>query len=168
MCLVWKLLICLLTLGLAGDWKISETIEFPKILVILGNIALAVWIALDVAGLVLVNWVAAVVYLFAALIAVYGVLKFLGCLRPCYNCKKCTFGMGRLAALYFGKRSLKDYKYNYHLPVALFYYVFIGPFPAAILLVSTVQAFTILKAGFLVVLLLISVYSALTWRTHKP
>jgi hypothetical protein len=120
-----------------------------------------------VAGFVLANWVAAVVYLFAAIIAIYGVLKFLGCLRPCYNCKKCTFGMGRLAALYFGKRSLKDYKYNYHLPAAIFFYLFIGPFPAAVMLVSTVQAFTILKAGVLVALLLISFYSASTWRTRK-
>ena len=46
---------------------------------------------------------------------------------------------------------------------------FAWSFPAAILLVSTVQAFTILKAAVLVCLLLISAYSALTWRTtHKP
>jgi hypothetical protein len=101
-----------------------------------------------------------------ALIGIYGILKFLGCLRPCYNCKKCTFGLGRLAALYFGKRSLKDYKYNYGLPVAIFFYIVMGPFPATVLLVSTVQAFTILKAAVLVVLLVFSVFSALTWR--KP
>jgi len=77
--------------------------------------------------------------------------------------------MGRLAALYFGKRSLKDYKYNYHLPVALFFYAFLGPFPVAILLVSTIQAFTVLKAAVLVILLALCVYSASTWRpTQKP
>jgi hypothetical protein len=44
----------------------------------------------------------------------------------------------------------------------------IGPFPAAVLLVSTVQAFTVLKVAVLVCLLTLSVYSALTWRpTHK-
>ena len=113
------------------------------------------------------NLTAGVVFFLAELIAVYVVLKFLGCLRPCYNCKKCTFGMGRLAALYFGKRSLKDYKYNYHLPVALFFYALIGPFPAAVLLLSTVQAFTVLKAAFLVILLALCVYSAITWRPPK-
>jgi hypothetical protein len=71
--------------------------------------------------------------------------------------------MGRLAALYFGKRSLKDYKKTYHLPVAIFYYILIGPFPAAILLISAVQAFAVLKALVLILLLALSVYSALTW-----
>jgi hypothetical protein len=111
----------------------------------------------------LYNLAAGVVFLLVALIAVYGVLKFLGCLRPCYNCKKCTFGMGRLAALYFGKRSLKDYAKTYRLPVAMFYYILIGPFPAAVLLISVVQAFTLLKAAILIFLLALSVYSGLTW-----
>jgi hypothetical protein len=124
----------------------------------------AFWIVVDIIGLGLFNLVAGVTFIFVALIGVYGILKFLGCLRPCYHCKKCTYGLGRIAALYFGKRSLKDYKYNYGLPVAIFFYLLLGPFPAAVLLVSTVQAFTVLKALVAVVLLLISVYSALTWR----
>lgn len=103
-----------------GSERISETIEFPKNLVIAGNFALAVWIVLDTIGLLLYNLAAGVVFILVALIGIYGVLKFLGCLRPCYNCKKCTFGMGRLAALYFGKRSLKDYKKTYRLPVQSF------------------------------------------------
>jgi len=106
-----------------------------------------------------------VVFLLVALIGIYGVLKFLGCLRPCYNCKKCTFGLGRLSALYFGKRNLKDYKQTYGIAIAIFFYALIGLFPAAILLASTVQAFTILKIGVLLSLLIISIYSALTWRT---
>jgi hypothetical protein len=158
-----------LNLTRQGSGKISETIEFPKNLVIAGNFALAIWIVLDTIGLLLYNLAAGVVFLLVALIAVYGVLKFLGCLRPCYNCKKCTFGMGRLAALYFGKRSLKDYTKTYHLPVAIFYYILIAPFPVAVLLFSTVQAFTILKGAVLICLLVLSVYSALTWRpTRKP
>ena len=146
--------------------RINETIEFPKAFTVLGNLAVAAWITLDTFGLWLVNWVYGLIFLLAALISIYGILKFLGCLRPCYNCKKCTFGLGRLAALYFGKRSLKDYKYNYGLAIAVFFYIFMGPFPAAVLLVSTVQAYTVLKAAILVVLLVYSVFSALTWR--KP
>jgi hypothetical protein len=126
----------------------------------------AFWIVVDIIGLGLFNLAAGVTFIFVALIGVYGILKFLGCLRPCYHCKKCTYGLGRIAALYFGKRSLKDYKYNYGLAVAIFFYLLLGPFPAAVLLVSTVQAFTVLKAVVAVVVLLISVYSALTWRTR--
>ena len=127
---------------------------------------MAFWIVVDIIGLGLFNLAAGVTFIFVALIGVYGILKFLGCLRPCYHCKKCTYGLGRIAALYFGKRSLKDYKYNYGLAVAIFFYLLLGPFPAAVLLVSTVQAFTVLKAVVAVVVLLISVYSALTWRTR--
>ncbi len=149
-----------------GEERISETIEFPKTLVIAGNIALAAWILLDAVALSLVSLAAGVAILLVLLIAVYGILKFLGCLRPCYNCKKCTFGMGRLAALYFGKRSLKDYKHNYRLPVALFYYTLVGPLPAAILLASTIEVFTAAKTAVLFISFAFSVTSALTWRAN--
>jgi len=83
--------------------KSAKTIEFPKKFTIIGNLALAFWIALYTLAFLLINTVGGIVFLLVALIAIYGVLKFLGCMRPCYNCKKCTFGLGRLAALYFGK-----------------------------------------------------------------
>jgi len=163
---LWKATYPIIDNVWAGEERISETIEFPKTLVIAGNIALAAWILLDSVALSLVNLAGGVAFLIVLLIAVYGLLKFLGCLRPCYNCKKCTFGMGRLAALYFGKRSLKDYKHNYHLPVAIFYYLLIGPFPAAILLTYTIQAFTVPKIVVLPCLIAFSTFSALTWRTN--
>ncbi len=159
-----KLFIASKQCGAEETGGISETIEFPRKFVIAGNIALAAWIILNAAGLGLVNLAGGIAFLLVLLIAVYGILKFLGCLRPCYNCKKCTFGMGRLAALYFGKRSLKDYKYNYRLPVALFYFILLGPLPAAILLASTIQAFTLTKTAVLVILLAFTVFSASTWR----
>jgi hypothetical protein len=115
----------------------------------------------------LVNWADSLIFLIAALIGIYGILKFLGCLRPCYNCKKCTFGLGRLAALYFCKRTLKDYSKTYGLAIAIFFYILLGPFPAVALIILTIQGFTIPKAVVLIALLLLSVYSALTWRTSR-
>jgi hypothetical protein len=143
----------------------GETIEFPKKFTIIGNLALAAWIALDTLAFSLWNITAGVIFIVIALIAVYGALKFLGCLRPCYNCKKCTFGMGRLAALYFGRRNLKDYKYNYKLPTALFFYALIGPFPAAVSLIAAIYAFTLLKTAVTIILLALTIYSAATWRS---
>jgi hypothetical protein len=167
--LQWKLLINPQTIGPNEEKKINETIEFPKNLVIIGNVAVALWIVLDIIGFLLFNIVAGIVFLLVVVISIYGILKFLGCLRPCYNCKKCTFGLGRLAALYFGNRSLKDYTKTYGLPIAIFFYILLGPFPAAVLFFSTIQSFTILKVVVLSALLLISVYSALTWRIiNKP
>jgi hypothetical protein len=148
---------------LLGKPAITENIAFPKPLVITGNVAVAAWIALDTIAFLLINPVVGVGFLLVALIAVYGVLKFLGCMRPCYNCSKCTFGMGRIAVLYFGKRSLKDYKLTYGLPVALFFYVFLGPFPAAVLFAATVQAFAVLNVAVLVCILALSIVSASTW-----
>lgn len=145
-----------------GVGRIS--IEFPKTRTIIGNLVLALWIALDTVAFLLFNLAAGFVFLIVALIAVYGILKFLGCLRPCYNCKKCTFGLGRLYALYFGRRSLKDYRENYGLGVAIFFYAFIGPFPAASAFISVIQAFTALKLAVAIILLVLSAYSASTWR----
>jgi hypothetical protein len=134
---------------------------------VLGNLAVLLWIILDSLGLWLFNQAAGWIFLAAALIGIYGILKFLGCLRPCYHCKKCTFGLGRITALYFGKRNLKDYKETYGVAAAIFFYILLGPFPTAVLLVSTVQMFSVLKIAVLLGLLIVSVYSGLTWRTNR-
>ena len=147
--------------------KNGRPIFFPKKLVLYGNIALAVWIILDTAVFLLFDLWAGIAFFIAMLIAIYGVLHLIGCLRPCYNCIKCTHGMGRLAALYFGKRILKDYKYSYKLPTAIFFTLLIGAFPAAFAIYSTIQNFTIIKAAIFVVLLTITIFSGLTWRTKK-
>jgi len=75
--------------------------------------------------------------------------------------------MGRLAALYFGRRIFKDYKYNYKLPTAILFSLYIGAFPAAFALYSTIVDFTVIKAAVFLVLLPFTIYSALTWRTKK-
>jgi hypothetical protein len=147
--------------------KNGRPIFFPEKLVILGNLGLFIWIVLDTVAFLLYDTNAGIAFFIVALIAIYGVLHFIGCLRPCYNCIKCTHGMGRLAALYFGKRKLKDYKYSYKLPTAIFFTLFIGAFPAAFALYSAVIDFTVAKAAVSVALLAFTVFSALTWRTKN-
>ncbi len=149
------------------DTTTGRPIFFPKNLVLLGNIALFVWIVLDAVAFLLFDLTVGIVFLVATLILVYGLLHLLGCLRPCYNCIKCTHGMGRLAALYFGKRIFKDYKYSYHLPTAIFFSLLIGAFPTVFALFSALQNFTIVKAAVFVILLALTIYSGLTWRTTK-
>ena len=75
--------------------------------------------------------------------------------------------MGRLAALYFGRRISKDYKYSYKLPTAIFFTLYIGGFPAAFALYSALVDFTVVKAAVFVALLVFTIYSALTWRPRK-
>jgi hypothetical protein len=148
--------------------KNGRPIFFPEKLVLFGNLALFVWIVLDAVAFLLFDLTVGIVFLLVTLILVYGLLHILGCLRPCYNCIKCTHGMGRLAALYFGKRVFKDYKYNYKLPTAIFFTLYIGGFPAAFALYSVVTDFTVAKAAVFVVLLSFTIYSGSTWRTKKP
>ena len=145
--------------------KNGRPIFFPKNLVLFGNLALFVWIVLDTVAFLLFD-ITLGSYFSVALIAIYGVLHFIGCLRPCYNCIKCTHGMGRMAALYFGKRIFKDYKYSYKLPTAIFFTLLIGAFPAAFALYSAIKISQSSKQRFLV-LLAITIYSGLTWRTKK-
>jgi hypothetical protein len=148
--------------------KNGRPIFFPPKLVIGGNLALFLWIVLDTIAFSLVDLTKGIIFFVVTLILIYGVLHFLGCLRPCYNCIKCTHGMGRLAALYFGRRIFKDYKYNYKLPTAIFFMLYIGAFPAAFALYSAITDFTIAKIAVFAVLLVFTIFSALTWRTKKP
>ena len=141
--------------------------EFQKKYTVLGNLAVILWIVLGSMAFWLYNQTAGWLFLVAALIATYGGLKFLGCLRPCYHCKKCTFGLGRISALFFGKRSLKDPKESYGIKSAVFFNALFGPFPAVFLLISTVEAFAVLKITVLLCLLAVSLYSGLTWRTTR-
>ncbi len=147
--------------------KNGRPIFFPEKLVMWGNLALFLWIVLDTVAFLLFDITDGIAFFILTLVLIYGVLHFIGCLRPCYNCIKCTHGMGRLAALYFGRRIFKDYKYSYKLPTAIFFTVYIGAFPAAFALYSAIQNFTVAKAAVFAVLLVFTIYSALTWWTKK-
>jgi hypothetical protein len=147
--------------------KNGRPIYFPPNLVQFGNLALFIWIILDATAFLLYNFTAGIVFFILTLILIYGVLNILGCLRPCHNCIKCTHGMGRLAALYFGRRIFKDYKYSYKLPTAIFYTLYIGAFPAVFALYSTIIDFAAIKAAVFGVLLVFTIYSALTWLPRK-
>lgn len=147
--------------------KNGRPIFFPQKLVIFGNLALFIWILLDTLAFLMFDFTYGVIFFVLTLILIYGVLHFIGCLRPCYNCIKCTHGMGRLAALYFGKRIFKDYKYSYKLPTAIFFSLYIGAFPATFALYSAITNFTVTKAAIFVVLLAFTIFSALTWRNKK-
>jgi hypothetical protein len=148
--------------------KNGRPIFFPKKLVLLGNLALFVWIVLDAVAFLLFDLTVGIVFFVVTLILIYCLLNILGCLRPCYNCIKCTHGMGRLSALYFGRRIFKDYKYNYKMPTAIFFTLYIGGIPAAFALYSAIIDFTAIKAAVFVALLVFTIYSALTWRPRKP
>ena len=77
----------------------GRPIFFPEKLVIFGNLALFVWIILDTVAFLLFDITDGIVFLVVTVVLIYGLLHLLGCLRPCYNCIKCTHGMGRLGSI---------------------------------------------------------------------
>ena len=141
--------------------------EFPTALTVVGNLAILIWIVVGGLGFWLYNQAAGLLFTIISLVAVYGVLKFIGCLRPCYHCTRCTRGFGRISALYFGKRSLKDPKESYGVASAVFFYVLMGPFPAAFSLFFTVQTFTVFKLLISFILVAMAIFSGLTWRKTR-
>jgi hypothetical protein len=114
----------------------------------------AVWFYNSIAG-----WI----FLLFALFTVFVILRRLGC-KSCYYCKACTMGFGRISALFFGNRSLKDPKETYGLGTAVFCYILIGPLPITIVAISLIQAFDIFKATVLGSLLAFLIISLITWR----
>ena len=90
--------------------KISDTIEFPKSLTVLGNLAVILWIALGSLAFWLFNQVVGWLFLVVTLIATYGVLKFLGCLRPCYQCKNVRLGLAEYPRCSSGNLASKTQK----------------------------------------------------------
>jgi len=145
----------------------EEKLEFTKPLLYLGNLVLLAWVFLAFFAVWFYNQVYGWLFLLFTSAAIFLVLRRLGC-RSCYYCKSCTSGFGRLSALFFGNRRLKDPERSYGMTSAVFFYILLCPLPALFLFISVVQAFSILKIFVLVCLLAISAYSAATWhRTNS-
>ncbi|HEY9753584.1 MAG TPA: hypothetical protein V6C97_00330 [Oculatellaceae cyanobacterium] len=86
---------------------VSETIEFPKSLLVLGNLALLVWLALGITAFSAISAAAGFVFLLFDIFGIYGALRIVGSLTPSYHCKKCTLGLRRISALYFANANSK-------------------------------------------------------------
>jgi hypothetical protein len=89
-----------------ADGLTEQKLEFPRQLLILGNLALVGWVFLAFAGVFFYNQIYSFIYLLAAAFTVYVLLRRLGC-SSCYLCKVCTSGFGRLAGVFFGRGFVK-------------------------------------------------------------
>ena len=85
----------------------AETIEFPENFTIIGNLALALWIALDTLAFLLYDLVAGAVFLLAALIAVYGVLRVSGLPASLLQLQKMHLWLGQISGAIFWKTQPK-------------------------------------------------------------
>jgi hypothetical protein len=140
--------------------------EYTRILLIFGNIALLLWVAVAAAAFWFFNPLTFWLFLVFAAFMVFAILRRLGC-GNCAFCKSCTMGFGRLAGWFFGKSSLKDTRNKGGLVMVVIIYALIALIPAAALSFSILQAFTVLKLGVLAGIVAFSLYSIATWRKSK-
>jgi len=140
----------------------EEKLEFTRLLLVLGNLGLLAWVFLAFFGILFFNLIYGVLYLFLEVIAIYLILRRLGC-SSCYKCKTCTSDFGRFAGAFFGKEYVKKESVGNRLGIVIFIYFLLFPFPAAELFISILAAFSFLKVLVLVCLLVMAAYSLTTW-----
>jgi len=135
----------------------SEAKEYSKSLLIIGNLAVALWIMLSAVACwffyPLLGWL----FLVSAFVLVFAVLRKLGC-SSCYYCKFCTMGFGKLADLFFGSGYMAGVNSSLCLKI-VFVYGLLGIVPVAFLAVSIMQEFAVTKITVLAVLLILLFYS---------
>jgi len=144
----------------------KDIMEYPRSLLVLGNLALAFWIILGAIAFWFYTIVAFWLFLVFMLFIVYVVLRRLGC-NTCAYCKSCTMGFGRLAGWFFGKRADKDTNNKSALAMVALVYLLLGPIATMLLSFSITQGFATSKIVVLLCLLAISLYSGITWLKNS-
>ena len=141
----------------------NEKYGYKQTLLVLGNVAILVWIIIATIATWFFFQAAAWVFLLLVSAMVYLLLRRVGC-NSCAYCKTCTTGFGRLGAWFFGKRELKDLKNKTALAFVVFIYCLLSPISIGFLIASLSQEFAVSKLVVLLFLLTISFYSLATWR----
>jgi hypothetical protein len=131
--------------------------EYSKSLLVLGNLGIALWIAVSAIACWFFNPLLGWFFLVSAFVMVFVILRRLGC-NSCYYCKSCTMGFGKLADLFFGSGYMAGVNSSVRLKI-VFVYGLLGLVPTVFLAVSIMQEFAIAKIGVLAFLLFLLLYS---------
>jgi hypothetical protein len=137
----------------------QEAKGYSKSLLILGNLGIALWIAVSAIACWFFNILLGWLFLVFAFILVFAVLRRLGC-SACYYCKSCTMGFGKLADLFFGSGRMAGVNSSLGLKI-VFAYGLLGAVPIAFLAVSIMQEFAAIKIAVLALLLVLLLYSGI-------
>jgi hypothetical protein len=138
--------------------------EYSKSELILGNLAIAVWILLGTAAFWLVFSFGAIVFLALAGFLVFYELGKKGCAN-CFFCKTCTIGMGKLPELFLTGTSVENLNINRKaLKLFPFVYLLLSLVPIAITVLSIIQHFALYSLALLVAL---AAFSVLTGTVRR-
>lgn len=140
--------------------------EYPKSSVIVGNLAMAAWIALGTIGCWFLTPLGAWIFLAFALIMVGVVLRKLVCTDCYYYGKWCGIGWGKLSALMFPKGNEERFGTSLGLKLAPITYKLLTAVPLVFLITSMFDTSRLLvpKIIVLVLLLAVSFYSGTIGR----
>ena len=133
--------------------------SFPLSRIIFANVLILVWIVLGTIACWFVYPVAAWIYLAAALIMIFVVLRKLVCTNCYYYGKRCALGWGKISALFFNPGSIEEFTTCAGIKAAPITYGLLTLIPLVLCIIALVQAVTVLKVVVLVLLLAVSVYS---------
>ena len=137
---------------------------YPKSSIIFGNFMMMLWIALGTAACWFLYPIAAWIYLAFAIVMVGVVLRKFVCINCYYYDKWCSMGWGKLSALLFKRGNIEEFNKSIGLKLAPITYGLLTLIPLILIIISTIQNFTVYKIAVLVLLLLISFYSGAAGR----
>jgi hypothetical protein len=140
----------------------SHRKDYSKAELILGNLAIILWIGLGALSCALFNPLTAVLFFGLATFLVFYELGKHGCVT-CYYCKTCTIGIGKLPELFFreagtanvNRRALRLFPFTYLLLSAL---------PLTLIVISSFKETTVYKVVLLASILAFSVYTGIIRR----
>jgi hypothetical protein len=127
--------------------------------IIIGNLAMLVWIGLGTACCWFFHPIAAWVYLPVAVLMVFVVLRRLVCVNCYYYGKLCPSGWGKLAALMFKQGSMDKFGTSIGVKLAPATYGLLSLIPLGFVIAAMVQDFEVAQPVVLVLLLAMSAYS---------
>jgi hypothetical protein len=136
--------------------------EYSKSELVIGNLAIILWIGLGAVSCGLFYPLAALGYFALAAFLIFFELGKHGCVT-CYYCKTCTIGIGKLPELFFRHGGTANINQKV-LKLFPFVYILLSQVPVVLFVFSIIQELLVYKIGFLVALIVFSVYCGVIRR----
>ncbi len=139
-----------------------KTKDYSTSELILGNLAIILWVGLGAIACGIFYPLAGVGYLTLVSFLIFYEIGKHGCLT-CYYCKTCTIGMGKLPEFFFKQEGAANVNRKAQ---RLFPFVFIllSLVPTVLIVFSNIQAFEFYKVVLLSAILAFSIYSGIARR----
>ena len=138
--------------------------EYSNSELVLGNLAIILWIILGAISFALFYPLAAIPFFALAAFLIFYELGKHGC-ETCYYCKTCTIGMGKLPELFFKHEGTANVNRR-ALRIFPFVYVFLSVLPVGLTSVSIIQQFEVFKILLLAGILAFSFITGIIRRKN--